>query len=139
MSAATHGDSGELFVYGTLKRGFTAHRRYCGDAVFVTSGAVLGRLHVHAHGYPVLVLPPSTLAASPQWRWIEGEILRFRHPRSSLARIDLYEGVIAGLPGLYQRVRVAVRATGVRFAWTYAAASPRRVADLPVHPGCSWP
>jgi gamma-glutamylcyclotransferase (GGCT)/AIG2-like uncharacterized protein YtfP len=128
-----------LFVYGTLQRGFAAHHRLCGNAIFVTTAAVRGRLHLHPHGYPVLALPASSLAASRDWRWIRGEILRLRDPARALARIDAYEGVIAGVPGLYRRVRVAVRGAGVRLAWTYAAASPREVAQLPAHPADAWP
>jgi gamma-glutamylcyclotransferase (GGCT)/AIG2-like uncharacterized protein YtfP len=129
----------DLFVYGTLKRGFTAHRRYCNDAIFVASAAVRGRLHLHPDGYPVLALAPSMLAVGADWRWIEGEILRFRHPGRSLERIDAYEGVIRGLGGPYRRVRVPVRAAGVRFAWAYAASSPLWAAELPIHPRSSWP
>lgn len=129
----------DLFVYGTLKRGSAAHRRCCGDAIFVATGAVLGRLHLHPDGYPVLVLPPSTLVAGRDWRWIRGEILRLRDAARSLARIDAYEGVVAGGSGPYRRLPVFVRAVGVRFAWTYAAASPLEVARLPVHPSETWP
>ena len=129
----------DLFVYGTLKRGQPAHRRYCGDAVFITSGAVRGRLHRHPDGYPVLVLAPSMLVTGPDWQWIRGELFRLRDPARNLARIDAYEGVIAGTPGSYHRVRVAVRAAGVRFAWIYAAASPLRAAELAVHPESAWP
>jgi gamma-glutamylcyclotransferase (GGCT)/AIG2-like uncharacterized protein YtfP len=136
---ATEDGTHDLFVYGTLKRGLSAHRRYCGDAIFVATGAVLGRLHLHPHGYPVLAVAPSMLVSRADWRWVEGEILRFRDSARSLARIDAYEGVIAAVPGPYRRVRVAVRAAGVRFAWTYAAASPHRAAELPVHPRTSWP
>lgn len=135
----THSSLDLLFVYGTLKRGFPAHRRFCGDAAFVTKAAVRGRLHLHPHGYPVLALPASALVASPDWGWIEGEILRLRDSGRSLARIDAYEGVVAGVPGQYRRLRVPVRATGVRFAWTYAAVSLRAVAPLPVLAARSWP
>lgn len=135
----THAPLDLLFVYGTLKRGFSAHRRFCGNAVFVTRAAVRGRLHLHPHGYPVLALPPSALVASPDWGWVEGEILRLRHPGQSLARIDAYEGVIAGVPGQYRRLTVPVRAAGVRLAWTYAAASSRDVQALPILPAGSWP
>jgi gamma-glutamylcyclotransferase (GGCT)/AIG2-like uncharacterized protein YtfP len=135
----THARLDMLFVYGTLKRGFPAHRRFCGDAVFVTRAAVRGRLHLHPHGYPVLALPASTLVAGLDWGWVEGEILRLRDPGRSLARIDAYEGVVPGVPGHYRRLPVPVRAAGVRFAWTYAAASTRAVAPLPVLPAGSWP
>lgn len=135
----THARLDLLFVYGTLKRGFPAHRRFCGDAVFVTRAAVRGRLHLHPHGYPVLALPSSTLVASPDWGWVEGEVVRLRDPGRSLARIDAYEGVVAGVTGQYRRLRVPVRAAGVRFAWTYAADSPRAVAPLPVLATGSWP
>ena len=135
----THARLDLLFVYGTLKRGFPAHRRFCGNAVFVTRAAVRGRLHLHPHGYPVLALPPSALVASPDWGWVEGEILRLRDPGRSLARIDAYEGVTAGVPGLYRRLRVPVRAAGVGLAWTYAAASTRDILALPILPAGSWP
>jgi len=87
----------------------------------------------------VLVLPPSTLVASREWGWVEGEILRLDNAARSLARIDEYEGIVAGVSGQYRRVRVPVRAAGVRAAWTYAAASARDMAELPVHPRPSWP
>jgi len=138
-SIAQSTEMGDLFAYGTLKRGFTAHRRYCGDAVFVAKAAVRGRLHVHPHGYPVLVLAPSTLSTGEDWRWIEGEILRLRNPAWTLARIDAYEGVIPGICGSYLRVRVPVRAPGVRVAWAYAARTADRAAHLPVHPSPCWP
>jgi len=138
-SSSSRDDMRDLFVYGTLKRGFAAHRRYCGDAIFVTRGAVLGRLHLHQHGYPVLAPAPSMLVSSPDWRWIEGEILRFRDPARSLRRIDAYEGVIPGIHGPYCREQVAVRAAGVRLAWAYVAASIQWVAGLPEHPACWWP
>jgi len=135
----THAPLDLLFVYGTLKRGFSAHRRFCGNAVFVTRAAARGRLHLHPHGYPVLALPPSALVASPDWGWVEGEILRLRDPDRSLARIDAYEGVTAAVPGQYRRLPVPVRAAGVRLAWTYAAASTRDVLALPILPAGSWP
>jgi len=128
-----------LFVYGTLKRGLPAHRRLCANAIFVTTATVRGRLHLHPAGYPVLVVPPSPLVASGEWRWIRGEILRLRDARRTLARIDAYEGVIAGIPGLYRRLLVSLRAAGTRSAWTYAASSPSEVADLPVLAADSWP
>jgi len=46
-----------LFVYGTLKRGFTNHAKYCRGVRSVEVAAVVGRLYRLPVGYPMLVVP----------------------------------------------------------------------------------
>jgi gamma-glutamylcyclotransferase (GGCT)/AIG2-like uncharacterized protein YtfP len=52
-----------LFVYGTLKHGCPAHARYCSAALRWTRSAARGRLFEHDEGYPVLVVPASSVYA----------------------------------------------------------------------------
>lgn len=151
----------DLFVYGTLQRGFAAHRRLCGAAVYLGAAEVVGSLRLHPHGYPVLVVPPSlivgrtsgdleldarragtaarvTPGALGEWRWIRGEILRFHRPRD-VRPIDQYEGPEPGAAATYERVLVPLRSPSARVAWTFAAAFPERAAALPLHSGHAWP
>ena len=88
-----------LFVYGTLKRGGSNHRRFCEGAVSVVPAWTWGRLHILANRYPILVVPSSRvlrrgtaryaddvecLAPPPSWvdeavgwRRVQGEIVSF--------------------------------------------------------------
>ncbi len=52
-----------LFVYGTLKRGQSAHRRLCPRERSVRRARVEGRLFVHRAGYPALVVPRTNILA----------------------------------------------------------------------------
>ena len=46
-----------LFVYGTLKRGYWNHQRFCAQARSIEPAVVWGRLyHLHA-GFPALEVP----------------------------------------------------------------------------------
>lgn len=154
-----------LFVYGTLKSGHQAHSVYCRGAELVGEAKVLGVLRLHRAGYPVLVVPKSTIIcragadaardgliaesggakrlrlspADSRWRPIRGEILLFRHPERDLPEIDTYEGIGIEQPALYARVLVPVRGSPVRVAWTFAAACERAAASLAPFPGDSWP
>ena len=51
-----------LFVYGTLKRGFPAHARWCAGAE-VSPASCRGQLLLHEDGYPVLVIEPDDILA----------------------------------------------------------------------------
>jgi gamma-glutamylcyclotransferase (GGCT)/AIG2-like uncharacterized protein YtfP len=83
--------------------------------------------------------PAPNSACRDGWRRILGEVLRFHAPALELPPIDAFEDVSHDTHSLYARVLVRVEAAAVRFAWTYAAASPHRVAGLPAHAGDSWP
>lgn len=51
-----------LFVYGTLKRGYGNHDRYCHGAVEIRDAEVRGRLY-NGPGYPVLEVPREDVVA----------------------------------------------------------------------------
>lgn len=141
-----------LFVYGSLRRGQPAHRRYCRRAAAQAAG-VWGRLYLLPTGYPALEIPPravlGTASADPQrdaararnlelpppvrrprgdWQWICGDLLQLPDPKRSLPAIDRYEDFDPRRPGPYRRVLTLVyTATGAAAAWLYCA--PRRPAD----------
>jgi len=52
-----------FFVYGSLKRGFNNHHRYCRGVRSVEVTNTAGKLYRLPTGYPVLVLPESRLLA----------------------------------------------------------------------------
>jgi len=52
-----------LFVYGTLKRGYWNHQRFCAQARNIEPAVVWGRLyHLHA-GFPALEVPEGLILA----------------------------------------------------------------------------
>ena len=52
-----------LFVYGTLKRGFDNHRRFCQGVLSVEEGWLWGRLYQLPPGYPGLLIPEPDVVA----------------------------------------------------------------------------
>ncbi len=125
-----------LFVYGTLKRGHSAHERLCRGTLGVTPASVCGRLYLHPAGYPVLRVParnvlaeatadaaadlaaqaaadPTAATRAPGWPLIEGELLSFGDVAQRLAALDEYEGFVPGGPSLYRRVLVPIDAPGI--------------------------
>ena len=128
----------KLFVYGTLKRGYSNHRRFCQGVLNVEPASVRGRLHVLPAGYPMLsVQDASTLAQgshdvhadlAEQMRWtndwgdllpapidqadgwdvVYGEILTFDDPTLRLPKLDRLEGFRPGRRSLYRRVLLPV-------------------------------
>jgi len=62
-----------LFVYGTLKRGFWNHDRFCRGVLTVEYAVVRGRLFEASSGIPVLEVPEEDILAvgppihSPTW------------------------------------------------------------------------
>lgn len=53
-----------LFVYGTLKRGFWNHDRFCRGVLDVQEAMVCGRLYEMFSGIPVLKVPDRDILAS---------------------------------------------------------------------------
>lgn len=53
----------KLFVYGTLKRGFWNHDRFCQGAITVEEAVVKGRLFEMPSGIPVLQVPEVLILA----------------------------------------------------------------------------
>lgn len=139
-----------LFVYGSLRRGQPAHRRYCGAVRWVQAAGLWGRLYLLPTGYPALEIPPravlGTATGDPQrdaeraraleiapqirrppgdWQWICGELLLLPDPGRALPAIDRYEDFDPRRPGPYRRVLTWVStAAGAAAAWVYCA--PRR-------------
>ncbi len=143
-------DTLSLFVYGTLKRGYWNHDRFCRDAIHIEEAQVRGRLYGLPSGIPVLRVPDgdviATGTASPladvalQWRltaetpvdaipdtrdWqtIRGELMHFTDPRLCLPPIDRLEGFRPGMPSLYRRALVPILVDSGEsvLAWCYVA------------------
>lgn len=119
-----------LFVYGTLKRGFGNHRRYCGGLLAAHEARVWGRLYLLPASYPALEVPEECMdGASTQvghWGWVHGELLEFPSDSLVLDSLDKLEGYAPGIPdSLYMRVMVAVHtAQSTHTAWTYVQRAP---------------
>ena len=120
-----------LFVYGTLKRGYWNHQRFCAQARSIEPAVVWGRLyHLHA-GFPALEVPEGLILArgtadpladarrqqeigtprfgrpTGDWDLIHGELVTFTDPQRDLPPIDRLEGFRPGGHSMYQRVMVA--------------------------------
>lgn len=135
-----------LFVYGTLKRGFSNHDRFCRRAAGIEPAAAWGRLHHLPDGFPAMevpesrilahgtadpaadartqnaIEPPETAMDRPEGDWdlVHGEMATFADPGLDLPPIDRLEDFNPGGPGMYRRVLVAVEARGRRYTcWTY--------------------
>ncbi len=127
-----------FFVYGSLKRGFDNHERYCRGLRSRELVETAGRLRLLVTGYPVLVLAPSRILAhgssdpfadlETQQRIAEqtptspsadcpsalgrgrvhGELLTFADPADRLRAIDSLEEFRPGRKTDYERVLVRV-------------------------------
>lgn len=52
-----------MFVYGSLKRGYRNHAAYCAGHASFRPATVVGRLYRQPDGYPMLVVPSSSILA----------------------------------------------------------------------------
>ena len=134
------------FVYGTLKRGYWNHQRFCDGALSINKATVRGRLYELPSGIPVLEVPPcdiisagtgdiahdlsiqdkvmeapDSLGHDSGWWAIRGELMTFGDPVQRLQMIDSLEGFIPGSSCLYRRVLLrAYRQNGAATAaWCY--------------------
>lgn len=141
-----------LFVYGSLRSGRDAHRRYCRKVLAIAPAQLWGHRSWLASGYPILSVPeravlaeagadpdrdaelaarlavPSDWARRPMgdWQKISGELLLLAAPRRSLPPIDRYEDCRPAGSGPYRRVLTWVAtAAGPAPAWVYCARQPR--------------
>lgn len=106
MSASEHPDWYEplpVFVYGTLRRGFANHDRFCFDVLEVVPAWTTGRLYDLPYGFPAMV-------PADDGRVI-GELLTFPDPVTALHRLDRLEGFRPDGPRHYDRVVAGVRHT----------------------------
>lgn len=156
-----------IFVYGTLKRGYWNHDRFCRDAIHIEEAEVRGRLYELHSGIPALQVPDGDVIVvgssdpvadvvlqwrtaadmlasvgqnTDDWQMIQGELIHFADPRLHLPSIDRLEGLRPGLPGLYRRVLVPVFISGDQSvpAWCYVAGEYVDLHSLS-YGGTSWP
>lgn len=142
-----------LFVYGTLRSGTRAHRRYCPNAIDSRPATVRGRLYQLSAGYPALELPPGNVLAvgtvdpladarvqsewnqsgvahamtalEGDWDAVAGEVFSLPDPLRDLPPVDAFEEFLPGGPSLYERVLVWVEMGADReCAWLYRKAGP---------------
>lgn len=139
-----------LFVYGTLKKGFPNHDRYCRNAIAIQPATVWGRLY-DLGAYPALEVPKTSILAHgtadpradaatqarlnahmPQhaantsplgdWDRIHGELITLPDPAKNLPPIDRLEGFRPGLESFYLRELVWVCClSAAQTAWLYTA------------------
>lgn len=156
-----------IFVYGTLKRGYGNHQRYCQGFVKAEPATVRGRLYRLPPGYPILVVPEADIlatgssdhaadmelyarlsresctigAAEPlagDWQAIAGEMITFDDPLVRLPPLDALENFRPGRPSTYLRVLVQTEGPSREIVWTYVAPGSAPPADAP-RLGTSWP
>lgn len=150
---AQHPLCAKLLVYGTLKRGYWNHDRYCRNAVDIRPATTWGRLYALPAGYPALEIPEEHILAhgttnpladattqasiavesanmssqppTGDWDLIHGELITFTDPARDLPPIDCLEGFSARRSSLYQRVLTPVYVNAECFpAWIYIMQSP---------------
>lgn len=92
-----------IFVYGTLKKGFRNHDRFCGNAISIEPATVNGKLYDTGYSFPAMQLSDNSADI------VHGEIITL--PEADLPAIDRLEGV----PRLYHRVETtATTASGTQ-------------------------
>jgi gamma-glutamylcyclotransferase (GGCT)/AIG2-like uncharacterized protein YtfP len=136
-----------IFVYGTLKRGYWNHDRFCSQAVSIEPATTWGRLYHLPAGFPALEIPDSRILAhgttdpladtktqnriefpenamtrpDGDWELIHGELMTFANPGFDLPPIDRLEGFNPNGHSMYRRVLMAVGEENViQSAWAYA-------------------
>ena len=128
-----------VFVYGTLKRGYCNHDRYCRGYRQVEAAFVWGRLNGLGGYCPMLVIPelpalahgthdpqadtntqahwsgqdvsqhPALRQPEGPWWRINGEVFTFDDPLTRLPHLDELEAFAPGGTGMYDRVLLPVR------------------------------
>lgn len=135
-----------LFVYGTLKKGFWNHDRFCTRAISIEPASTWGRLYHLPAGFPALEVPESSIlvtgTADPladtrtqntielaenamprpegDWDLVHGELMTFANPGFDLPPIDRLEAFDPNGRCVYTRVLVAVESKDlIRPVWLY--------------------
>ena len=127
-----------VFVYGTLKKGFSNHERYCAGVLRITPAWLRGRLY-RFKDFPTMSVPEEDIlcfgTTSPTedvetqerfdlllksnnsvglhspfgpWRAVKGELHTFEDAQSRLPLLDELEGFRPGHQSEYLRVLVYV-------------------------------
>lgn len=135
-----------LFVYGTLKKGFWNHDRFCTRAISIDPATTWGRLYHLPAGFPALEVPDCSILATgtadpladtrtqnaielpekamnrPEGDWdlVHGELMTFANPVFDLPPIDRLEAFDPNGRCVYTRVLVAVETNDlIRPVWLY--------------------
>jgi len=162
MSRQTTPAPFRVFVYGTLKRGFSNHEYFCRGVTAIEEAVICGRLYALNAYIPALAIPDTSVlahgsldyasdrrcqwdvvvdreqpASTDDWRMIHGEALTFTEPER-LARLDQLEGFHPPNPCLYYRVLAPVRLQGGEWlaAWVYTVGDRVHSRLLPVESNC---
>ncbi|WLQ13238.1 gamma-glutamylcyclotransferase family protein [Hahella aquimaris] len=155
-----YSESIQLFVYGTLKRGYANHTRFCAHAQSIEPAAVWGRLYHLMAGFPALEIPQRAVLAhgttdpladaqtqaqlktprfqrpTGDWDLIRGELVTFANPSRDLPSIDRLEGFRPWGRSLYRRVLVAAKKGRVVLpVWIYWMSPILNGERI----GCEWP
>jgi gamma-glutamylcyclotransferase (GGCT)/AIG2-like uncharacterized protein YtfP len=135
----------KIFVYGTLKRGFSNHDHYIPQGSHIEEAQIVGRLYDVGLGFPTLDIPesgilvkgssdfaadmalagllilppPAELIATPPFGLIQGEAITLANPLEAARRMDLLEGFSPPHRSMYQRVLVWIKAKKMALAWVY--------------------
>jgi gamma-glutamylcyclotransferase (GGCT)/AIG2-like uncharacterized protein YtfP len=109
--------SDNLFVYGTLMRGFDhpVAQLLSRSADFIGEARCRGRLYLVTH-YPALVLSDDPAEI------VFGELFRLRAPQELLREFDMYEACGEGFAEPTEYIRQMLSVTledGTAEAWTY--------------------
>ena len=138
-----------LFVYGTLKCGFSNHDAFCEGTLKIEEAFVRGDLYDLPFGFPALVVPEGAIRAAGTSDHIQdvvtqrrlngslvalpqegspqafGELLTFDDPGDRLAKLDRLEGFDPAGQSLYRRVLIPVETPTRRIlAWAYTIEKP---------------
>jgi gamma-glutamylcyclotransferase (GGCT)/AIG2-like uncharacterized protein YtfP len=135
-----------IFVYGTLKRGYWNHDRFCSRAISIEPATTWGRLYHLPAGFPALEIPdgcilahgttdpladtqiqnnielPENAMARPKGDWdlVCGELMTFDDPIFDLPPIDRLEGFNPHGHCMYERVLTTVKSQdGLQTGWAY--------------------
>ncbi len=135
-----------IFVYGTLKRGYWNHDRFCSRAISIEPATTWGRLYHLPAGFPALEIPsgrilahgttdpladtqiqnnielPENAMARPEGDWdlVHGELMTFDDSCFDLQPIDRLEGFNPHGQCMYERVLMTVRSARLSLpVWLY--------------------
>ncbi|EPC01420.1 hypothetical protein L861_05115 [Litchfieldella anticariensis FP35 = DSM 16096] len=117
-----------LFVYGTLKRGFTNHGPYMTTARFLDTATTCHPFPLVLHG---VSHTPVLIDARGRGHRVSGELFRVDNP--TLGKLDRLEGVNEQDGYRRQRLMITDSRGGMHSVWGYFK-SPARAEDVRSQP-----
>ena len=123
-----------VFVYGTLKRGFSNHNRIFSEyKIKVTEAWTYGELYDLDWGFPAMVVDLNNNSNDPDSDKVSGELIEINDPEL-LTTLDWLEGFKS--PGnrfnLYDRVKRDVYVQNEKFnSWVYVI-NPNQITSIPL-------